>query len=245
MASQNSVRLNKFISESGVCSRREADKFIESGNVLINGLKARVGQQVFMEDRVILDGKEIKPRIEENLIVLAFNKPPGITCTTDTAVKGNIINYINYSERIFHIGRLDKDSQGLIFLTNNGDIVNKILRAGNNHQKEYVVTVNKPITERFIEDMSNGVPVLGVTTKKCPVRKESRFIFRITLVQGMNRQIRRMCEHLGYAVTKLERIRIMNLKLGRLPIGCWRELTKKELADISKLLENSTSSHQS
>ncbi len=241
MSSQNSLRLNKFISESGICSRREADRFIEEGKVLINGIKAKVGQQVCMGDKVVFNGKAIKPRKKEDLIILAFNKPPGITCTTALDVKSNIIDYINYGERIFPIGRLDKDSQGLIFLTNNGDIVNKILRAGNNHEKEYVVTVNKPVTDQFVLDMSNGVPVLGVISKKCPVKKEGRFVFRITLVQGMNRQIRRMCEYLGYTVTKLERVRIMNVKLGKLTLGHWRKLISKELDGIFKLLEKSTS----
>lgn len=241
MSPQNSLRLNKFISESGICSRREADRFIEQGKVLINGIKAKVGQQVYMGDKVVFNGKAIKPRKKEDLIILAFNKPPGITCTTDLGIKSNIIDYIKYSERIFTIGRLDKDSQGLIFLTNNGDIVNKILRAGNNHEKEYAVTVNKPITDQFVFDMSNGVPVLGVISKKCLVRKEGRFIFKITLVQGLNRQIRRMCEYFGYTVMKLTRIRIMNVKLGKLPLGHWRKLTQNELAAIFKLLENSKS----
>lgn len=238
---QNPLRLNKFISECGICSRREADKFIEQGKVLINGVTAKIGQQVYMGDKVVFNGKAIKPRKKKDLIILAFNKPPGITCTTAPDVKNNIIDYINYSKRIFPVGRLDKNSQGLIFLTNNGDIVNKILRAGNNHEKEYVVTVNKPITEQFILDMSNGVPILGVISKKCSVKKECRFIFKITLVQGMNRQIRRMCEYLGYTVTKLERIRIMNVKLGKLSLGHWRKLTQKELDGVFKLLENSKS----
>lgn len=241
MSYQNSVRLNKFISESGICSRREADKFIEKGNVFINGVKAKVGQQVLIDDKVFLNNKEIKRGKEENRIILVFNKPVGITCTTELDVKNNIIDYINHNKRIFPVGRLDKDSQGLIFLTNNGDIVNKILRAGNSHEKEYVVTVNKTVTDQFIADMSNGVPILGTITKKCFVKKESRFIFKITLVQGMNRQIRRMCEHFGYTVTKLERIRIMNVKLGKLPLGHWRELTKKELDGIFNLLKDSTS----
>ena len=241
MSPENSLRLNKFISESGTCSRREADRFIKQGKVLINGVKAKVGQQVYMRDKVVLNGKAIKPRKTEDLIVLAFNKPPGITCTTALDVKNNIIDYINYGERVFPVGRLDKDSQGLIFLTNNGDIVNKILRAGNNHEKEYVVTVNKPVTDQFTLAMSNGVPVLGSISKKCLVKKEGRFIFKIVLVQGMNRQIRRMCEYLGYTVTKLERIRIMNINLGKLLLGHWRKLTLKELDGIFKLLEKSKS----
>ena len=244
MSPQSSSRLNKFISESGICSRREADKFIEQGKVLINGVKAKVGQQVYMGDKVVFNGKAIKPREKEDLIILAFNKPPGITCTTDPRIKSNIIDYINYSQRIFPVGRLDKDSQGLIFLTNNGDIVNKILRAGNNHEKEYVVTVNKPITGQFIFDMSNGVPILGVVSKKCLVKKEGRSTFKIILVQGMNRQIRRMCEYLGYTVTSLKRVRIMNVNLGKLPLGYWRKLTQNELAAIFKLLEHSKSNSE-
>ena len=241
MSIKNSIRLNKFISESGICSRREADKIIEQGKVLINSTKARVGQQVFIGDKVVFNGKVVMLRKKEDLIILAFNKPIAITCTTDLDIKDNIIEYINYKERIFPIGRLDKDSQGLIFLTNNGDIVNKILRASNNHEKEYVVTVNKPITDQFINSMSSGVPVLGRVTKKSLVKKEGGFTFRITLVQGMNRQIRRMCEYLDYTVTKLERVRIMNVNLGKLTRGHWRKLTQKELAGIFKLLENSTS----
>lgn len=241
MSIQNSVRLNKYISDSGVCSRREADKLIDKGHVLINGITAKVGQQVFNGDKVVLNGKVVNPRKNEDLVILAFNKPAGITCTTDLDVKANIIDYINYGKRIFPIGRLDKDSQGLIFLTNNGDIVNKILRAGNNHEKEYLVTVNKPLTDKFISDMSNGVPVLGRVTKKCLVKQESQRIFRITLVQGMNRQIRRMCEHLDYTVTNLERIRIMNVKLGKLPLGHWRKFTRIELGGLLKLLESSIS----
>ncbi len=241
MSILKSIRLNKFISESGLCSRREADKLIEQGSVIINGITAKVGQQVCANDKVVFNGKLVMPRGKGDILILAFNKPVGITCTTDLSIKGNIISYINYGERIFTIGRLDKDSQGLIFLTNNGDIVNKILRAGNRHEKEYVVTVNKPVTDQFINDMSNGIPVLGLITKKCLVKKESRFIFKIILVQGMNRQIRRMCEYLGYTVTKLERIRIMNVKIGNLPLGHWRKLTKKEITEIFQLLETSTS----
>jgi 23S rRNA pseudouridine2604 synthase len=235
------TRLNKFISESGLCSRREADRFIERGNVFINGKKAKVGDQVFAGDRVMVNGHNIEPKEESNFILLAFNKPVGITSTTEASVRDNIVDYVNHSERIFPIGRLDKDSSGLIFLTNNGDIVNKILRAGNKHEKEYVVTVNKPITEDFIFEMSNGVPILGVNTRKCKVRQISPFVFNIILIQGLNRQIRRMCEHFGYEVTKLERTRIMNINLKGIPSGEFRELTEEEMSSITKMVEKSSS----
>lgn len=241
MLENNSIRLNKYISESGMCSRREADKYIENGNVTINGQKAKIGDRVFTKDRVKVNGNPIEPKLTENNIYLAFNKPIGVTSTTEASVKGNIIDYVNYSSRVFPIGRLDKDSQGLILLTNNGDIVNKVLRASNNHEKEYLVTVNKPITDEFIAGMSNGVPILGVMTKKCVVKKESPFIFRIILVQGLNRQIRRMSEHFGYEISKLERIRVMNIPLKGIPLGEWRELSEKEMEGIFKLIENSSS----
>ncbi len=211
------IRLNKYISESGFCSRREADRLIEKGFVYINDKKAEIGSKVTSEDIVKINNKIIKPKKKQ--VYIAFNKPVGITCTTERHIKGNIIDYINYPERIFHIGRLDKPSQGLIFLTNDGDIVNKILRAGNNHEKEYIVTVDKPITNDFIHKMSSGVPILDTITKKCKVKKESKYVFRIILTQGLNRQIRRMCQYLGYNVTKLERIRIMNVTLDNIPIG--------------------------
>ncbi len=241
MLDNNSTRLNKYISESGICSRREADKFIENGNVTINERKAKLGDLVFPNDKVKVNGHLIKAKSDENNIFIALNKPVGIISTTEADVKGNIIDYINHSSRIFPVGRLDKDSQGLIFLTNNGDIVNKILRAANNHEKEYLVTVDRPITDEFITSMSKGVPILGVTTKKCLVKKESHFVFRIILVQGLNRQIRRMCEYFGYGVTKLERIRIMNISLKGLPIGAWRNILPKEMEVILKLIENSSS----
>ena len=236
----SSTRLNKYISESGICSRREADKFIESKVVFINGKFAKNGDQVQAGDRVKVNGILIEPKAVEEAIYILFNKPPGITCTTDAGTKDNIINYIRYGERIFPVGRLDKDSQGLIILTSNGDIVNKILRAGNEHEKEYLVTVNKPITDQFIQSMANGVPILGVYTKKCKVSMESKFVFRITLIQGMNRQIRRMCEHFGYDVLKLERIRIMNLNLKGIPLGEYREFKKHELTELNELLKNSS-----
>ncbi|MDH3995154.1 MAG: 23S rRNA pseudouridine(2604) synthase RluF [Gammaproteobacteria bacterium] len=241
MPNPTSTRLNKFISESGICSRREADRFIEQGNVYVNGKRAKVGDQVFPGDKVKVNGQPIDPREQEELIFIALNKPVGIVSTTEKNEKNNIVDFVNHSTRIFPIGRLDKDSQGLIFLTNNGDLVNKILRAGNRHEKEYLVTVNKPIRDDFIAGMSAGVPILGVHTKKCEITKESQFVFRITLIQGMNRQIRRMCEHFGYEVTKLERVRIMNISSKGLPVGEWRDLKPQELAGLFKLTEGSSS----
>lgn len=241
MTSGNSTRLNKYISESGLCSRREADRYIEQGNVFINGKRAVVGDQVLPGDTVKVNGQVIEPRAEEDLVFIALNKPVGIVSTTDDAEKDNIQRFVGHSERIFPIGRLDKDSQGLIFMTSNGDLVNKILRAGNNHEKEYLVTVDKPVTDAFIEGMAGGVPILGTMTKKCKVSRESRFVFRITLVQGLNRQIRRMCEHFGYQVTKLERIRIMNVTLKGLAPGQWRDLTGQELAGLFDAIRHSSS----
>ncbi|MDR6786181.1 23S rRNA pseudouridine2604 synthase [Pedobacter africanus] len=237
--SDSTTRLNKYISESGLCSRRAADRYIEQGNVYINGKKAKVGDKVFFGDIVTVNGQSIEPKEVEQSVLIAYNKPVGITSTTEAGVKGNIVDHVNHSERVFPIGRLDKDSQGLIFLTNNGDLVNKILRAGNNHEKEYVVTVNKPITDQFITGMAKGVPVLGVMTKKCKVVKESPLVFRITLIQGLNRQIRRMCEYFGYEVTKLERVRIMNIQLKGIPLGEWRELTPEELTEIYNMVAKS------
>lgn len=235
------LRLNKYISDSGLCSRRVADTYIERGVVFINGKKASIGEKVSPKDTVKVNGQIIEPLGEEDFILLAYNKPVGITSTTERSVKGNIVQHVNHSARLFPIGRLDKDSQGLIFMTNNGDIVNKMLRAGNNHEKEYLVTVNKPITDYFLEGMANGVPILGVMTKKCKITQESQFIFKIILVQGLNRQIRRMTEHFGYEVTRLERVRIMNITLKGLPIGDWRDLDKEEVADIFTLIEHSSS----
>lgn len=241
MSEIGGIRLNKFISESGLCSRREADKFIQNGNVFINGKKAVLGDVVKVGDRVKVNGNELEPRSGENIIFIALNKPPGITSTTEEGVRDNIIDFVNYNRRIFPIGRLDKDSQGLIFLTNNGDLVNKILRAGNQHEKEYVVTVDKPLTDEVIQGMSNGVPMLGKYTKKCKITKESSNVFRIILVQGLNRQIRRMCEHFNYEVTKLERVRIMNISLKGIPLGEYRDLTDDELEVMYKMTESSTS----
>lgn len=233
-------RLNKFISETGVCSRREADKLILDGRVLVNGHLPEMGVQVNDNDDVTIDGKPLKEK--EKHVYIALNKPVGITCTTEKNVKDNIVDFVNYPKRIYPIGRLDKPSEGLIFLTNHGDIINKILRAGNNHEKEYIVSVNKPITKEFITKMSSGVPILDTVTKPCTVNQINRFVFKIILTQGLNRQIRRMCSYLGYQVTSLKRVRIMNVHLGSLPKGKWRELTKKELSTIFKLIEDSDKS---
>ena len=220
------MRLNKFISESGKASRRGADKLIEEGRVKINGRKAKIGDQVKPGDEVMVNGQRL--RLARNNVYIALNKPVGITCTTEKNVKGNIIDLVSHPLRIFNIGRLDKDSDGLILLTNDGDIVNEILRAENNHEKEYIVSVDKPITPEFIEKMSKGVRILGTKTLPCYVEQLSKYEFKIILTQGLNRQIRRMCEALGYEVYRLQRVRIMNIHLGNLPIGQWRDLTKKE-----------------
>jgi 23S rRNA pseudouridine2604 synthase len=239
MEDTNLTRLNKYLSEAGYCSRRAADKLIEEGRVTINGVVPEMGTKVSPNDEVCVDGKLIKNN-KKSFVYLAFNKPLGIVCTTDTRVeKDNIINFINYPKRIFPIGRLDKNSEGLILLTDDGDIVNKILRASNNHEKEYLVTVNKPISQTFIERMSNGVPILDTVTKKCFVKKMGTFEFKIILTQGLNRQIRRMCEYLDYEVESLKRVRIMNLKLD-VPVGKYRELTSEELKELNSLLEDST-----
>ena len=233
----DTVRLNKYISESGFCSRREADKLIENGLVTIDGIKAEMGTKVSKGQVVKVNGKLISK--EEDLVYIVLNKPVGVTCTTEHKVKGNIVDFVNHKKRIFPIGRLDKDSQGLILMTNDGDIVNKILRAGNNHEKEYIVTVNKPINDEFVRRMSNGIKILGQVTKKCYVRKEGPNTFRIILTQGLNRQIRRMCEALGFEVVKLKRIRIMNINLGELRMGEWRDLTYKELKKLNELISTS------
>ncbi len=244
MSFESNIRLNKFISESGICSRREADRYIEAGRVIINKRKAVIGDVVKPGDSVMVNGQFLEPRKGEEVIFIALNKPTGITSTTELNVRDNIIQFVNHQQRIFPIGRLDKDSQGLIFLTNNGDLVNKILRAGNNHEKEYVVTVNKPLTEAVLKAMAGGVPMLGVTTKKCKIEQVSAYVFKIILVQGLNRQIRRMCEHFGLEVTKLERIRIMDIGLKGLPTGDWRDLTELEMKSINKLITSSTSENK-
>lgn len=229
--------LNKYISETGFCSRREADKYIDQGRVTINDNVAIKGNRVEEGDVVEIDGEPIKKKSKP--VYLAFNKPVGITCTTDLKDKDNIISFINFKSRIFPIGRLDKPSEGLIFLTNDGDIVNKILRAGNNHQKEYIITVDKQVTNDFVNKMSNGVKILGTVTKKCVVKQEGKQRFRIILTQGLNRQIRRMCTALGYSVVTLKRVRIMSISLANLPVGHWRHFTPEEVNTIEKLVVNS------
>jgi 23S rRNA pseudouridine2604 synthase len=238
MEEEQLVRINKYLSEIGFCSRRAADKLIEQNRVRINGQIPEKGTKITPSDEVQVDNKLVSRRDEKH-VYLAFNKPVGIVCTTDTRVeKNNIIDYINYPKRIFPIGRLDKPSEGLIFLTSDGDIVNKILRARNNHEKEYVVTVDRPVTADFIAKMANGVPILETITKKCKVKQTNKFEFRIVLTQGLNRQIRRMCEYFNYKVTKLKRVRIMNVHLD-IPVGQWRPLTKKELKEIDVLTADS------
>lgn len=239
---ENKTRINKFLSESGFCSRREADKLIEQGRVTINGQIPEMGTKVGPNDEVRVNGKLINEK-KEGFVYLLFHKPVGIECTTNQNIKNNVVDYINYPERIFPIGRLDKASEGLLLMTNDGDIVNKILRARNNHEKEYIVTVSKPITERFIQRMSNGVPILDTVTRKCKVEQISKFTFRIILTQGLNRQIRRMCEYLDYEVTALKRIRIINISLD-VPVGKYRELTKKELDDLNSLIEPSSKTEE-
>ncbi len=236
------TRLNKFISDTGFCSRREADKYIEQGRVTINGIVPEVGTKVVDGDDVLINGKPLKAK--EARIYMAFNKPVGITCTTERHVEDNIVDYISHEKRIFPIGRLDKPSDGLIFMTNDGDIVNKILRAGNAHEKEYVVRVDKPITDDFIEKMSAGVPILDTVTLPCKVTRETRNVFRIVLTQGLNRQIRRMCEYLGYEVFKLKRVRIMNIELGKLASGQWRYLNDNEMAQINALIASSSKTEE-
>lgn len=242
MSNSSGKRLNKFISESGFCSRREADKLIEQNRVKINGKIPELGTKVQPGDKVEVDGKAIKPSAanKSDRTYIAYNKPIGIICSTESRVKGNIIDAIGHPQRIFPIGRLDKPSEGLIFLTSDGDIVNKILRAENAHDKEYIVTVDKPLSDRFVERMSRGVPILGTVTKPCKVSIVSRFVFKIILTQGLNRQIRRMCEYLGYEVTKLKRTRIMSVELGSLKPGQWRNLTAKEMDEINRAVAGSS-----
>ena len=239
MTNKELTRINKYLSEIGYCSRRAADKLIEEGRVTINGVVPEIGTKVTNEDKVCVNGKLVSQPAKKKMVYLAFNKPVGIVCTTDTKrEKNNIIDYIDYPTRVFPIGRLDKPSEGLIFLTNDGDIVNKILRARNNHEKEYEVTVNKPVTKEFIVAMSSGVPILDTITKKCFVKQINKKKFKIILTQGLNRQIRRMCEYLGYDVKKLKRVRIMNIKLD-IPIGSYRDFTDKELNQMNQLVEHS------
>ena len=232
------IRLNKYLSEIGHCSRRAADRLIDEGRIQVNGAPVVMGQKVTPQDRIEVDGIVVED-LQERHVYLAFNKPEGIVCTTDTRVeKDNIIDYINYPSRIFPIGRLDKPSEGLILLTNDGDIVNKILRARNNHEKEYIVTVNKPVTQEFVDRMANGIPILDTVTRNCVVEQIHKNQFRIILTQGLNRQIRRMCEYLDYRVVKLKRIRIMNIELN-VGVGKYRDLTKKEFGELQNLMADS------
>ena len=228
------MRINKFISEAGTASRRGADKLITEGRVTINGKRATIGSQVEPGDDVRVNGNQLF--VARNNVYIALNKPVGITCTTEKGVKGNIVDLVNHPFRVFHIGRLDKDSEGLILLTNDGDIVNEILRSENQHEKEYVVSVDRPITPEFLKQMSEGVKILDTITLPCKVEQLSKYDFKIILTQGLNRQIRRMCEELGYNVYRLQRIRIMNIQLDNLPVGQWRYLSKKEKAQLFQAL---------
>ena len=232
------TRINKYLSEVGFCSRREADKMLEQGRITVNGAVPEMGTKVSEEDEILVDGISIRKQ-EEDHVYIALNKPVGIVCTTDTKRElNNIVEFVNHPKRIFPIGRLDKPSEGLILLTSDGDIVNKILRARNNHEKEYIVRVDKPITPQFLHKMRNGIPILGTVTNKCEVEQIDTLSFRIVLTQGLNRQIRRMCEYVGYEVKKLKRIRIMNIKLD-LPVGKWRDLTAEEMKELQGILEDS------
>ncbi len=239
---ENQIRINKFLSESGYCSRREADKLIQQGLVTVNGKQPEVGTKITSKDKVCVNGKPIAKN-KNKLVYLAFHKPSGIECTTNQNVKNNVVDYINYNQRIFPIGRLDKASEGLLLMTNDGDIVNKILRARNNHEKEYIVTVNKSITDRFIQRMRNGIPILNTVTRKCKVEQISKTVFRIILTQGLNRQIRRMCEYLNYEVIALKRTRIINISLD-VPAGKYRELTPKELNELNRLISPSSKTEE-
>lgn len=237
------MRLNKYLSDAGVCSRREADRLIKEGRVWVDGKPAIQGMQVEDTQEIKVDGKVIKP--EEKKVVLVFHKPKGIECTANINVKKNVISYINYPIRVYYAGRLDKDSEGLLLLTNQGELVNQIMKAGSYHEKEYLVTVDKMITEKFLQKMRDGVPILGTVTRKCKVERESEKTFRITLTQGLNRQIRRMCNYLGYEVIKLKRIRIMNIELGDLPVGSYREATKEELDELKRQIDENTDKSKS
>jgi 23S rRNA pseudouridine2604 synthase len=233
------ISLNKFISDSGYCSRREADRLIEAGRVMLNNRPAVTGNRYRPGDEVVVDGSIVTPAVKEKRIIMAFNKPTGITTTTDTNIRGNIISFVNYPKRVFPIGRLDKDSEGLIFLTNDGDVVNKILRAGNQHEKEYAVRVDKAVDGNFLRNMSEGVRIDGAKTLPCKLKQTGRHSFNIILIQGLNRQIRKMCEALGYKVTQLQRIRIMHIKLDKLAVGKWRYLSEPEMEELYGLVEGS------
>ena len=237
---ENGLRINKYLSEAGVCSRREADRQVELGNVTIDGVTAETGARVFEGQTVLFQGKKVSK--EEEMILIAFNKPVGVVCTAEKREKNNVIDYINYPKRIYPVGRLDKDSEGLLLLTNNGDIVNKMMRSGNMHEKEYIVTVNRPVTESFLHGLANGVPLveLNTTTRKCHVKQVGKKEFKIILTQGLNRQIRRMCEYFGYRVQKLVRTRIMNIELGDLPAGTYRNVTPEEYRQLQSLIKDSS-----
>ena len=240
---EHKIRINKFLSQAGFCSRREADKFILDERVTINGIVAKMGEKIDPNDDISVDGERISKKPNKKIYII-LNKPKGIVCTTDSGVeKNNIIDYVNHPKRIFPIGRLDKTSEGLIFLTNDGDIVNKILRAKNKHEKEYHVTVDKPITNEFIQQMSKGVPILNTVTRPCEIKRIKDYEFKIILTQGLNRQIRRMCEYLGYRVKKLKRIRIMNIKLD-IPLGEWRYFNDQEFSELKMMLSKSSSVHE-
>ena len=240
---EHKIRINKFLSQAGFCSRREADKFILDERVTINGIVAKMGEKIDPNDDISVDGERISKKPNKKIYII-LNKPKGIVCTTDSGVeKNNIIDYVNHPKRIFPIGRLDKTSEGLIFLTNDGDIVNKILRAKNKHEKEYHVTVDKPITHEFIQQMSKGVPILNTVTRPCEIKRIKDYEFKIILTQGLNRQIRRMCEYLGYRVKKLKRIRIMNIKLD-IPLGEWRYFNDQEFSEFKMMLSKSSSVHE-
>ena len=234
------IRLNKFLSEAGVCSRREADRLIESGQVTVDGKRAETGMKVTEANIVRVGKKEVRPKGKDEMVLLAVNKPVGIVCTEEKREKNNIIDFLKYPTRITYIGRLDKDSEGLILMTNNGDIINKMMRAGNEHEKEYKVTVDKPITDEFIEKMGSGVPILDTVTRKCKVEKIGKYTFRIIWTQGLNRQIRRMCEYLGYKVTRLQRLRVMNIKLGDLKPGTYRHVSEEEIKELYELIKYSS-----
>ena len=232
------VRLNKCLSEAGVCSRREADRLIEAGKVSVDGETAVTGMKVREEQRILVNGRPVCK--EEEMILLVVNKPRGIVCTSEKREKNNIIEYLHYPKRIYPVGRLDKDSEGLLLMTNNGEIVNKIMRSGNRHEKEYVVTVNKEVTEEFVRAMAGGIPILDTVTRKCEVQKLDKHRFRIVLTQGLNRQIRRMCEYLGYRVVALTRVRIMNIRLGNLKPGAYRRVTAQEWRTLQELIRDSS-----
>lgn len=232
------VRLNKYLSDAGICSRREADRLIADGKVTVDGHRAEMGMRVNASQKVCVRKKQIEPK--HKMVLLAVNKPVGIVCTEEKKEKNNIIRFLKYPTRITYIGRLDKDSEGLLLMTNNGDIINKIMRAGNCHEKEYIVTVNKPVTKKFIEKMAAGVPILDTITRTCEVEAIGNYKFRIVLTQGLNRQIRRMCEYLGYKVTHLKRVRIMNIHLGSLKPGEYREVTKEEIRQLYEMIKDSS-----